>query len=223
MIFDFDGVIVDSEPAIIKVYQQMAANEGWHLSEEEYYSDYLALDDRAAVTQLYQTHGRELTLTGRDALIHWKTDAYFEAIRGGLPPLPGAVEFVRECASRYPLAIASGSLRGEVEHLLGQLGLRGEFAVLSTAEESERSKPHPSVYLNALAGLRELTGFSEKKLEASECLAVEDAPAGIDAAHAAGLRCVALAHSRPMKEIEHADWAFREFAEIGWNQILKSY
>jgi beta-phosphoglucomutase len=223
MIFDFDGIIVDSEPAIVRVYQRMAALEGWGLSEEEYYRDYLALDDRAAVTLLYRSHARELSLERRDQLIRWKSEAYLEAVRDGLPPLPGAAEFVRQCSSLFPLAIASGSLRAEIEYLLERLGLRNHFAVLSTADDSESSKPHPAVYLNALAGLRELEQFRGGPLEPWECVGIEDAPAGIDAAHAAGIRCVALTHSRPLEELLHADWVFREFAEIQHDEIVKSF
>jgi len=223
MVFDFDGILVDSEPAIIKVYQQMAAREGWVLTEEEYYRDYLALDDRATVAQLYRKHERELSLDHRDELIRWKRETYLEAIRDGLPPLPGATEFVRRCASLFPLAIASGSLRDEVEYLLGKLELRDQFAVLSTAEASEHSKPHPEVYLNALSGLRKLERLRNPRLDASECLAFEDAPAGVEAAQAAGIRCVALAHSRPREELGHADWVLREFAEIQLDEIVKSF
>jgi beta-phosphoglucomutase len=223
MIFDFDGILVDSEPAIVEVYQEMAAREGWVLTEEEYYRDYLALDDRATVAQLYRRHERELSLDRRDELIRWKRDTYLEAIRGGLPAVPGATEFVRRCSLMFPLAIASGSLGDEVEYLLGKLELRDCFAVLSTADASEHSKPHPEVYLHALTGLRKLDCFRHSRLQASECLAFEDAPAGVYAAHAAGIRCVALAHSRPLEELGHADWVFREFAEIQLHEILKSF
>jgi beta-phosphoglucomutase len=222
MIFDFDGILVDSEPAIVEVYQQMAAREGWVLTEEEYYRDYLALDDRATVSQLYRSHKRDLSLDQRDELVRWKRETYLEAIRGGLPALPGATEFAKHCSSLFPLAIASGSLRDEVEYLLGKLALRDRFAVLSTAEDVEHSKPHPEIYLNALAGLRKLEQLRNPRLEPSQCLAVEDAPAGVDAAHAAGIRCLALAHSRPLEELGHADWVFREFAEIKLDEILKS-
>jgi beta-phosphoglucomutase len=219
IIFDFDGVIVDSEPAIIAVYQRMAAQEDWSLSEEDYYRHYLALDDREAVEQLYRSHGRELSLARRDELVRWKAATYLEAIRPGLPALPGAIEFVQQCSARFPLAIASGSLRQEVEYLLGKLGLRNDFSVISTAEDSIRSKPHPSVYLNALSGLQCSSAFQGRLLDTRSCLAIEDAPAGIDAAHAAGLRCAALIHSRPREELNHADWVFQEFAEIRLAEI----
>src|SRR5512143_1951813 len=96
IIFDFDGVLVDSEPLIFELTRQMALKEGWTLSREEYFRDYLALDDRGIIEHLYESHGRALNLVRRDELIAWKFRTYAEAIRDGLPTMPGAVDFVRK-------------------------------------------------------------------------------------------------------------------------------
>ena len=220
IIFDFDGVIVDSEQLIFDLTRQMAAKEGWTVTEEEYFRDYLALDDRGIVEHLFKSHARPLDPKRRDGLIEWKFRAYQEIIREGLPPISGAVQFVREAATRYPLAIASGSLRVEIEQLLGKLGLRECFAVLSTADDCSRSKPDPEVYRVALERLDGLPAFATKPLSASECLAIEDAPLGVVAAQQAGMRCLALAHSRPAEELRHADWVVKEFAEFDLNTII---
>jgi len=213
-------VIVDSEGLIFQLTREMAAQEGWTVSEDEYYRDYLALDDRGIIEQLYQSHGRPVDAKRRDELIGWKFRAYQEVIRNGLPPMPGAVEFVRQAAARYPLAIASGSLRVEIEHLLGKLGLREHFAVLATADDCARSKPDPEVYLRAIDRLNELPRMRrDGPLATRECLAIEDAPLGVVAAQRAGLRCLALAHSRPLEELRHADWVGREFADIDLDRI----
>ena len=223
IIFDFDGVIVNSEPLILKLTQEMAAQEGWTVTSEEYYRDYLALDDRGIVEHLYRTHGRPIDLAHRDRLVAWKAHAYQEAIRNGLPSLPGAVEFVRRVAQQFPLAIASGSLRSEVEYLLARLGLRESFQVLATAEDFEQSKPHPEVYLKALAGLQQIAAFRNAPLEPARCLAIEDAPGGVDAAHAAGMKCLALTHTRPAQELRNADWVCDEFAQVDLARIAAAF
>ena len=219
IIFDFDGVIVDSENLIFQLTQEMAAQEGWTVTEEEYFRDYLALDDRGIIEHLYESHGRPVDAKRRDELIAWKFQAYQKIIRDGLPAMPGAIGFVRKAAARFPLAIASGSLRVEIDHLLAKLGLRACFSVLATADDCARSKPDPEVYLHALARLRELPVFRERRLGACECLAIEDAPLGILAAQRAGMRCLALAHSRPLKELAHADWVAPEMAGINMDRI----
>jgi len=223
LIFDFDGVLVASEPLIFSLTKKMAAMESLEISEEEYYRDYLALDDRGIVERLYRSHGRTLDLARRDELIAWKAREYAQLIRDGLPPIPGAMEFVREAAAKYPLAIASGSLRSEIEHLLEKLGLRRAFQVLATADDCEKSKPAPEVYLKALRRLGELADFAAAPLCPDECLAIEDAPLGVVAAHAAGMKCLALAHSRPAEELRHADWVIQSFAEAELTSYSKSF
>jgi len=223
IIFDFDGVLVDSEPLIFKLTQEMAAQEGWTVSEDDYYLNYLALDDRGVVEHLFVSHGRPVDNQRRQELIAWKFRAYQEIIRHGLPPMPGAVEFVENVAAQFPLAIASGSLRVEIEHLLEKLGLRGKFEVLATADDCQRSKPDPEVFLKALARLQQLRVFRQAPLSAAECLAIEDAPLGVVAAHAAGMKCLALAHSRPREELRHADWVSHEFADVDFDKIVAAF
>jgi HAD superfamily hydrolase (TIGR01509 family) len=223
IIFDFDGILVDSEPLIMKLIQEMAAREGWLLSEDEYYQDYLALDDRGIIEHLWRSHGRSISAARRNELLAWKARAYEQIIQDGLPPIPGAVEFVLSAAQHFPLAIASGSLRAEIEHLLEKLHLRQEFAVLATADDCQRSKPDPEIYRRALGRLQELPLLHEPLLQPGECLAIEDAPFGVVAAHAAGMKCLALAHSRPQVELQHADWIARQFADVNLEIIRASF
>jgi HAD superfamily hydrolase (TIGR01509 family) len=223
IIFDFDGVIVDSEGLIFDLTREMAAQEGWTVTEEEYYRDYLALDDRGLVEHLFQTHGKPLSPARRDELINGKFHAYQAIIREGLPPIAGADSFVRQCAARYPLAIASGSLRVEIEHLLIKMNLRECFQVFATADDCTQSKPDPEVYRLAVKRLNKLPAFASSLLQASECLAIEDAPLGVVAAQHAGLRCLALTHSRPAEELRHADWVFKEFSEVNIDEIRKAF
>jgi len=203
--------------------QEMAAREGWAVSEDEYYRDYLALDDRGIVEHLYATHGRPVDRARRDELVNWKGQRYQEIIRDGLPGIPGAAELITQLAKRYPLAIASGSLYAEIDHLLSKLGLRDKFAVLATADDCQRSKPDPEVYLTALLRLRALPMFRDVPLQAGECLAIEDAPLGVVAAQAAGFKCLALAHSRPAAELQHADLVASECSAVRMRDILELF
>ena len=223
IIFDFDGILVDSEPLIMQLIQEMAAREGWRLSEDEYFRDYLALDDRGVIDHLWRIHGRPLSIARRNELLAWKRDAYEKIIHNGLPAIPGATEFVLSAAQRFPLAIASGSLRAEIDHLLRKLGLREKFSVLATADDCERSKPDPEVYLKALSRLRELPQLREPALAAGECLAIEDAPLGVVAAQAAGMRCLALAHSRHQSDLQHADWVASGFSDVDLAAIRAAF
>jgi beta-phosphoglucomutase len=223
IIFDFDGVLVNSEPIIMRLTQQVAAREGWSLSEADYYRELIHLDDRAMIERLGQLHGRTIDAAHRNELIDWKSRAYQEIVKDGLPPTPGAVEFLEQVAARFPLAIASGSLRPEIEYLLDKAGLRDRFAVLATASECERSKPDPQSYLVALEALGRLPRFARQPLRAAECLALEDTAGGIDAAHAAGMKCLALTHSCPAAELGHADWVCGGFTKIDLTEIEAAF
>ncbi len=227
IIFDFDGVIVDSEPVLTRVFQKVAAREGWGLSDEEYYRDYLALDDRGFVDELFVRHGRPLDPRRRDELLAWKFQIYADAIENGLPAIPGSVECVNRLSAEYPLAIASGSLRGEIEHLLQTLGLRERFSLIVAADDVEHSKPSPEVFLKALERLGQLPVFEprdgKEALQPSQCLVIEDAPAGVEAAHLAGLKCLALTHSRPPEELAHADWVARGFHDLDFERIRAAF
>lgn len=223
LIFDFDGIVVDSEPIIMRLTQEMAAKEGWTVSDEEYYRDYLALDDRSIIEHLYSSHGQTVDRRRRDELVDWKSRAYGKIIENGLPAMPGAIEFVRQAAESFPLAIASGSVRGEIEHLLDKLGLRDAFRILATADDCTSSKPDPEVYLKALARMQSLPEFQTLPLHPSECLAIEDAPGGVDAAHAAGLKCLALAHSRSLDNLQHAEWVSHGFDEVDLKAIAEAF
>jgi HAD superfamily hydrolase (TIGR01509 family) len=226
IIFDFDGIIVNSEPLILKLTQDMAAQEGWTLTEDEYYHKYLALDDRGIVDNLFESHGRKVNPARRDELIAWKARAYMDAIQDGLPSFPDAIEFVHTVAAQFPLAIASGSLRAEIEYLLKKLGLRDKFRVLVTADDVARSKPDPEVFVKAIARLGRAVfdpQAGHKELRAEECLVIEDAAAGVDAAHAAGMKCMALAHSLPLDVLGHADWVFDNFAEVKMEEIIADF
>ena len=223
IIFDFDGIIVDSEPIIMRLTQEMAAREGFAVTEDDYYQDYLALDDRGIVEHLFASHGRPVDHARVEELVNWKSRVYGNIIEDGLPTLPGAIDFVRQAAKTYPLAIASGSARSEIEHLLTKLGLRELFQFIASADDCKRSKPDPEVYLKAVAGMNTLPQFQQSPLLASECLAIEDAPGGIQAAHAAGIRCIGLAHSRATENLAHADWAFGGFEGVDLKAIAREF
>jgi HAD superfamily hydrolase (TIGR01509 family) len=223
LIFDFDGIMVNSEPIIFRLTQEAAAREGWTVSEEEYYRDYLAYDDRGIFEHLYRNHGRPAEPKIIEDLVAWKARTYAAIIEGGLPAMPGAAEFVTRSAETLHLAIASGSLRSEIEYLLGELGLREKFSAIATSDDVEKSKPAPDVYLKALEKLRTLPPLQSPPLQAWECLAIEDAPAGIRAAHAAGMKCLALTNSRPVEDLRHADWVYHAMNDIDLDEIRKAF
>jgi beta-phosphoglucomutase len=190
VVFDFDGVIVDSEPLHFRSLQDALALDGVAITEREYWSTYLAYDDREAIRLALETQGVRAAPERLDAVERRKVEAFARLIPE-VPVFPGARELVRELAARVPVAIASGARRDEIEAILAGIGLRDAFTTLVGFEDAERAKPDPAPYLEAA---RRLAAHAPG-LAPAECAAVEDSVPGILSARGAGLRVVGVAHS----------------------------
>lgn len=198
-VFDFDGVIVDSEPLHYRALRDALSPEGIEITEDEYLRAYLACDDRGAIEKALQHHGEPLD-PRRIERIEARKVGNFARLIPGIPVFAGAREVVRALASEVPLAIASGARHGEIESILGGLGLREAFRSIVGAEDAARTKPDPAPYLEAARRLAAGT----PDLEPSECVAFEDSIAGIDAALGAGMKVVGVAHSYPADRLRAA-------------------
>ncbi|MDP9121155.1 MAG: HAD family phosphatase [Acidobacteriota bacterium] len=206
ILFDFNGVLVDDEPVHLELLQRILGEEGIGLSPEDYYGQYLGLDDRGCLTAVLAANGLAVTPPRLMRLIARKASYYQEHMRRGYPFFPGAVELIAACArSGLMMGVVSGALREEVEGALGQAGLRPSFKVLVTAEDVEAGKPDPEGYLRALDALNSLPPLPERLLHPHEVLAVEDSPAGLDAAAEVGLVTLGVAQTYPASHLGMAD------------------
>lgn len=207
ILFDFNGVLVDDEPVHLEMFQRVLSEEGVPLTAEEYYRDYLGLDDRGCFAAVLLRAGEPATVPRVMRLIARKASYYQERMRhGGYPFFPGAVELVRELAAAgRMLGIVSGALREEVEGALRQAGIAERFKVLVTAEDVSEGKPDPEGYRRALEGLNSLPPLPERLFHPHEVLAIEDSPAGLSAAADLGLSTLGVAHTYPPERLRAAD------------------
>lgn len=207
ILFDFNGVLVDDEPIHLEMFQRVLAEEGITLSSEDYYRDYLGLDDRGAFGAMLHKAGETPTVPRLMRLIARKASYYQERMRqSGYPFFPGAAELVAELAAAgRMLGIVSGALSEEVESALRQAGLRDRFKILVTAEDVTEGKPDPEGYRRALEGLNSLPPLPERLLHPHEVLAIEDSPAGLAAAADLGISTLAVAHTYPPHRLRMAD------------------
>ena len=157
IIFDFDGVIADTEPLHFAGFRQTLAEIGISLTESDYYANYLGYDDRGCFIAALTAHQRPTDPSALAQLMQRKAHAYLESVKDHLVIFPGVREFVREASAAYPLAIASGALRHEIEVILEQAGLRKEFLHITSAEDVTRGKPDPQPFLQALNGVESTT------------------------------------------------------------------
>ena len=191
VIFDFDGVIANSEPLHFRAFRDVLAEWRVDLSEIDYYRDYLGFDDLGVFRQLAVDRGLGWSSDRVAELVAIKA-ACMERLEADVSILfPGADAAVRRAAAAVPIAIASGALGPEIRRVLQRERLTTCFTCIVGAEDTPASKPAPDPYLLAVAQLgRTMTG-----LRASECVALEDSPWGLQSAQAAGLRTVAVAQT----------------------------
>jgi len=202
VVFDFDGIIVDSEPLHYRAFQNVLEPLGAGYSWDEYVERYMGFDDRDAFREAFRVHGRHLDESDLVGLIAAKADCFQEVITAGIMPYPGVVELINSLAGAVPLAISSGALRSDIVPILAMLGLENAFDRLVTADEVAVSKPDPASYRLAVHRLQE--AFPSVGITPDQCLAIEDTPAGISSAVGAGLKVLAVTNSYPAGELGRA-------------------
>jgi HAD superfamily hydrolase (TIGR01509 family) len=213
IIFDFNGVIIDDEPLHLELFRAILAEEGITLSDEDYQEKYLGYDDRGCFVAALGHAGRERDSKNVDfinGLIERKAARYRAAINERYLLFPGVVDLVRRLAGKYPLAIASGALRGEIEMVLERGGIRECFQAIIAAEDVGACKPDPEGYVKALEALN---SSADSPIQPGECLVIEDSVAGVEAAKCAKMRCLAVTNSYAAEQLGEADWITGSLAE----------
>jgi beta-phosphoglucomutase len=207
IIFDFNGIIADDEPLHLEMFQKVLAEQGIPLFREEYYRSFLGMDDRDCFKAVLAARKRPADDDLVDQLIAKKADYYARAIQERLIIFPGVKELIVAAAATYPLAIASGALRHEIEGILNAIGLRPAFLAIVSAEDVRHGKPAPDCFITALARLNQSRSGRQgaAPIAAAACLVIEDSPWGVTAAHAAGMKCLAVTNSYPAESLKEAD------------------
>jgi HAD superfamily hydrolase (TIGR01509 family) len=194
VIFDFDGVLADSEPLHLRVYQEVLAEQGLSLDGPTYYDTYLGYDDVAAFRRMSETMGLRVDGGRLEQLVTRKTAIFQAMARNGDVLFPGAATCLRAMAAACPIAVASGALRHEIELILGAAGLLDLVPVIVAAGETPRGKPAPDPF--ALA-LERLAAHVARPLRPRRSVGIEDSHWGLESARGAGLVTVALTTSYP--------------------------
>jgi beta-phosphoglucomutase len=212
VLFDFDGVLVNSEPLHFLAFHEVLHAEKIELTEGEYYNEMIGFDDKGAFRHIFAARGRELDPPTFLRVLTRKSEAMMELIhRRKLEALPGVEQFVRSLWRHCPLGICSGALREEIEAMLEGVALRDCFSVIISAEDVEVGKPDPRGYVLTREQLAEK---SKRALKAEDCLIVEDAPSVIKNVKTLGYPTLAVASSYPVEKLAEsgADWTVATLA-----------
>ncbi len=232
IVFDFDGVVVDSEPLHYQAFVLVGKGIGFEFTYEQYLATYIGFDDRDAFRVMLGAAGREVTEAKIAELCTQKQRA-FDAVAamgqgragepgenksgdGGTLAIPGALALIDECyAVDFPRAIASGATRQDIDLMLGLLDRRDRFEIIVTADDVAYSKPDPASYALAVDRL---------EIDPDHTLAIEDTVAGLISAREAGLRTLALATTTDADKLRgHADRVIDDLTGIDLEQLRMWY
>jgi HAD superfamily hydrolase (TIGR01509 family) len=217
LIFDFDGVVVDSEPIHLKCFREVLGPVGVRLTSKDYYGKYLGYDDHDCFAAVAADKGLSLGESRIAEMIAAKTALVRQAFAEAIRPLPGAVELIRSAAEAgIPVTVCSGALRDEIELAAKMVGALRHFRLIISAEDVSRGKPDPQGYRLTL---RRLTTACGRRVAAGRCVAVEDSPAGIEAAAGTGMRVLAVTNSYPRSRLCQADRVVNSLSEVTIEQL----
>ena len=202
IVFDFDGVIANSEPLHFQAFRHVLSEQGVVLAEAEYYEKYLGYDDLGVFRAVGADRGKRWTVELVASLVSKKA-VHMERLEHDVSVLfPGAEAAIRRAAARVPLAIASGALGAEIRRILERAHLISCFQAIVAAEDTPASKPAPDPYLRAVALLSQRT---DEAIAARNCVAIEDSHWGLASASAAGLRTVGVTQTYDADALGRAD------------------
>ncbi len=204
LIFDFDGVIVDTEPLHYEGFLRVMKRYGYTMTYEHYKKNYLAFQDRDCFIGIFKEMGRDFDERLIEELIEEKGRWFFpllselpirirgeEGSEAAILTFEGLIDFVTSASKVYRLAVASGAQRNEVEVILRRLGIFNCFYSITTSGDYKKGKPDPEPYITAFLKLKEI----ETQLKVEECVGIEDSFFGVKSVKSAGMKCLAITNS----------------------------
>lgn len=192
VLFDMDGVILDSEPLHIAAFQATLGRFGHTLDMDGYEAHFAGKTDEEGFRQYFDFIGETANIPH---IMSEKAKAYLELAGDQLSPYPGVVSLIKELSTRVPLALVTGSLRAEVDVALKACGIQDQFSVIVAADDISKSKPDPEGYLKAAKQL---------SIAPKDCVVVEDTPNGVSAAAAANIDCIAVTNTHSTDQLKAA-------------------
>jgi beta-phosphoglucomutase len=220
IVFDFDGVIANSEPLHYQGFRDVLAEASIALTESDYYARLLGFDDVGVFQAVGRERGAEWTPADIRDLVARKARR-LEALERDVSVLfPGAADAIARAAALVPIAIASGALGPEIRRVLDRERLTSHFTAIVSAEDTPVSKPAPDPYLRAVAQLSAAVGVP---LDAGACVAIEDSRWGLESARAAGLRTIGVTSSCSASELAGADLVVSGLAALDIERLVNSF
>ncbi len=202
VIFDMDGVMVQTAPQHFAAWKRALATVGYELAEDEFRATF-GMRNQEIIRHLL---GEDISEAQVTKLARLKEEHYRALVGEGIEPAPGLLPLLRQLKERgFRLAVGTSAPRENVELILDALGIGGHFDAVVAEEDVERGKPYPDAFLLAA----ERCGVDPER-----CVVIEDAPSGLAAARAAGMKCIGIAGTRKREELHRADLVVDSLMEL---------
>ena len=215
--FDFNGVIIDDERIHLRAYREVLQEHNVELKDDDYFQC-LGMDDVAFTRAAFTRVGREVDDETTRAIVDREHELHRSFIETEVPFTPGIITFVKEAARRFELGIVSMAELSEIEHVLNPANLLQSFSVIVTAEPGLNHKPAPDCYRRGLELLNAKRRDQRKlPLLANECVVIEDAPPGVKAGRAAGMRTLAVTNTVSEQTLRSAGADVVTHSLADWN------
>lgn len=207
VIWDMDGVIVDTGPHHFRAWQKASKDRGVSFGEREFKRTF----GMRNVEIIRTIFGESVSESESAEIADSKERYYRQFIAGDVIPLPGAIELLKDLQeSGFRQAIASSSPLENVDLVLNALGIRHLFQAVVTEKDVKAGKPDPEIFLTAAAMLG---------IEATNCLVIEDAIAGVRAAKRAGMKCVAVSNTHALEQLRDADLVVDSLSRLSASEV----
>ena len=207
VIFDFDGVILDSEGLHFKIFNQVLERYKIFVTWEDYQKRYIGYNDEDALKIIFKNNKKRVNKKIIDELITRKAVLFEESVHNnGAEVFPGVVELIKSIPVKLPVGLCSGALRSDIVPVLKNLKIKRFFKSIVTAEDTKKSKPYPDPYLLSLKNLN--------IQDPSKTIAIEDTPAGINSAKEAGMKVLAVTNTFSSGYLYEADAIASSLSEV---------
>jgi HAD superfamily hydrolase (TIGR01549 family) len=202
VIFDMDGVIVDSEPRHERAFEEIWAEIGFGDNHGIHFPDYYGTSDEKVWRDFI---ARNRPSQSFEELFEWRQNRFLEIVKADEPIFGPIPDLVSDLASQLPLALASGSLHPVIEAVLGMKGLRDHFRAVVSSSDVAEGKPAPDIFLRAA---------EEIEVAPGDCVVIEDSVHGVSAAKSAGMQAIAITNTFPASALNHADHVVSDYDTI---------
>ena len=218
VIFDFDGVITDSEVLHLRAFNKSLVQFGIELTTKDYYQNYLGFSDHECYEMLITQGLLNIDEQEIGDIIRRKSVIFEELAKTEGRTIEGVHEFLKLLErNNIPMAICSGSLLAEIELMLDEAHLRHFFKAIVSAEQVKKGKPHPEGFLLALQKLN--NDDSQPPIAANQCIVIEDSHWGLQAGKAAGMHTIAVTNSYDAKQLAMAEKVVTRLTDLSMDDL----